>query len=143
MPADNLDYNSGTVTTYFSRLDVSPQGTRIMLTDIKSIGVDGQAWRRESLNAPPFDGESVVYVASFPLADALRVVYEALVGRLVTINRNSMGLNSPNVMVADVAVAVYKPIAQAHFVILPDGSTSSGVAAEVRARWKFQYGGPP
>jgi hypothetical protein len=140
---DNLNYNSGAVVTYFSRLDGAPQGTKRELSDVTSIGVDGNAFRLEALRAPAFDGESLVYVASFPIADSIRVIYEALVSNLVTINRVSMGLAHADVMVLDVVVAQFKPIVYAAFVILPDGSVSSGPAVEVRARWKFQYAGVP
>lgn len=137
---DNLNYNAGAVITYFARLDVAPTGTSRVLSQIKTPGVDGVGLREEELTADPFEGRSIVYVGSFADGDAVRVIYEALRGKLLTINHK--GMSSANVAVLDVKVAQQRPC-YAHFVILPDGTVDSGLAAAVEANWIFQYAGPP
>lgn len=141
--ADNLNYNSGAVVTYFARLDMAVIGTMIELSNITTPGVDGVAFRQEALRPGEFEAQSSVFVATGGDYDAVRVIYEALKGRLLTINRTSFGLSHANVLVLDVAVAQPIPMARCFYVILPDGSVSTGVGFEVRARWKFIYGGPP
>jgi hypothetical protein len=140
--ADGFDYASGTITTFFARLEANPQGVRQILMDITSIGVDGIALRKEAKRAPPFNAATFVYVANFSAADTVRQVYESLCGKLITISHQ--GLAYPNVAVLGVEVHMHQPLAAAYFVILPDGTTSTGVApVRVTAAWQLQYGGTP
>lgn len=138
---DNIEYAAGGITTYFSRLETNPQGTRRTLTDITSIGVDGVAVRKEELRAPEFGGESLVYTDTANNAGLIRQIYEGLVGKLVTIEHQ--GVDFQNIMVLDVAVSLHRPVVKAFFVILQDGTTSTGTGFEVRATWRFRYGGTP
>lgn len=138
---DSINYNAGTILTYFARFDAAPQGTQQMLADITTPGADGVAYRKEARRPEPFDGLSEVYTDTFANAATLRGVYDALVGKLVTLTVQDVSYT--NILVLHpVVVEEFTPIARALFVILPDGTTSTGSGVMIRARWTFIYGGP-
>lgn len=139
---DSINYNSGSILTYFARLDAPVQGTQQMLADITTPGADGNAFRTEAIRPQPFDGISEVYTSSFANAATLRAVYDSLVGKLVTLTVQDVAYT--NILVLHpVVVEPFVPIARALFVILPDGTTSTGSGVMIRARWQFIYAGAP
>jgi hypothetical protein len=139
---DSINYDAGTILTYFARLDAAPQGTQQILSDVTSPGVDGVGLRLEARRASPFEGVSEVYVADINDAAVLRAVYDSLCGKTAVLTVN--GKDYSDIAVLSVVVEPFQLVARAIFVTLPDGTTSTGSnAVRVRARWAFQYAGAP
>jgi hypothetical protein len=138
--ADNINYVTGGVQTYFARFDCAPQGTQQELDDVTSPGVDYVAYRKAALRPAPFEGTTEVYVANFADAATLRALYDALVGKMVSIT--VQGVTYTNIIIIKAEVAPFAIHAAAYFVILPTGVPSSGTnAVRVNARWTFRYAG--
>jgi hypothetical protein len=139
---DSINYDSGSILTYFARFDANPQGVQQQLSDITAPGADGVGFRKEARRPEPFEGLTEVYTSSFANAITLRAIYDSLAGKLVTITVQDQAYS--NILILNpVVVEPFQPTPRALFVILPDGTTSTGAAVIVRARWTFIYAAAP
>lgn len=139
---DSINYNAGAILTYFARFDANPQGVQQQLSDITAPGADGVGYRKEARRPEPFEGLTEVYVASFADAVSLRAVYDSLAGKLVTITVQAQVYTSILIL-NPVVVEPFVPTPRGLFVILPNGTSDTGEAVIVRARWAFVYAGAP